>query len=150
MAFALTDCKMYQLESKGAIRRRGLQVVELTVTRGAAGDTSCDYGAVGGTFWTNAVANGTTGALAQKALDAYIGTINGNIESIQSHEITANNGFHLRAGSTSATQHTLTNTATFPAITPVVTFANNAAPATVKIVATFALKDDIEPVTFSY
>jgi hypothetical protein len=150
MAFALTDCKFYELHSRSATKRRGLQVIELTVTRGAAGDVDFDYGDVAGTFWTDAVANGTTGALARKALDAYRGGIDQNIVSLVSHELTANNGFSLRASSTSATQHTLTNNDTFPIIEPVVTFANNAAPATVKLVAVFALADDKQPVTFSY
>jgi hypothetical protein len=150
MAFALTDCKFYELNSRSATRRRGLQVIELTFTRGAAGDTDCDYGDIAGTFWTDCLADATTGALARKALDAYIGGINQNIVAVADHELTCNNGFSLRAAAASATAHTLTNNDTFPIIEPVVTFANNAAPATVKLVATFALADDKQPVTFSY
>lgn len=147
MSFALTNFKMYPLKIEGPSLKRGLQVIELSITRGAAGDTVCDYGVVGGTFWTAAIANNSFGDFAKKALDAYL-VISSKIEALQSHEIVASNGFHLRAGSTSATQHTLTNPATFPAVTPVVTFANNANPTSVKIIATFALKDEVEPVTF--
>lgn len=150
MAFALTDCKFYQIDSKSAIRRRGLQEVELTFTRGAAGDTDCDYGDIAGTFWTDCLADATFGALARKALDAYIGGIDGNIQAICDHELTCNNGISLRAAAASATAHILGYEGVFPVIKPVVTFANNAAPATVKLVAKFALADDKQPVTFSY
>lgn len=150
MAFALTDCKFYQVGVESASRRRGLQGIELTFTRGAAGDTDGDYGDIAGTFWTDCLANADTGVLARRALDAYIGGIDGNIVAVCDHELTCNNGFSLRAAAASATAHILGYQGVFPVIKPVVTFANNAAPATVKLVAVFALSDDKQPVTFSY
>jgi len=151
MAFALTDCKFYEVHSRSATRRRGLQVIELTVTRSADDDVDFDWGDIAGTFWANAVANATTGELAAKALSAYTGTINLRIAALVDQELTCNNGFSLRSASASGpTAHALTNDGTFPVIKPVVTFANNAAPATIKLIATVALDNDSQPVTFSY
>jgi hypothetical protein len=68
MALALTKFQAYALEIGSPARKRGLQVVELTIT-GAATDAAVDIEDSSGTFWTEALADAAYGTLATTALD---------------------------------------------------------------------------------
>lgn len=150
MAFALTDARFYKVEIPSAIDKRGLQGIELTVTKSAAGDTDLDIGNTSGTFWTAAIANGTYGTQADLALKQFK-LIASSIEALVSCEITAANGFMLRVASVSgATQYALTNGGSFPAVVPEITLANDAAPATLKIRMLLSLVKNVNTVDFTF
>lgn len=149
MAFALTNARFYKVEIPSAVDKRGLQGIEMTVTRLTA-DTDLDFGDVDGTFWTAAIADATYGTLSTLALGEFK-KIASNIEAIVSLEITAVNGVMLRVASAStATQYDLTNAATFPETEFVVTLGANAAPATLKIRALLSLNSDVNTVDYTF
>jgi len=50
MAFAITKCKAYGIQSGAATRSKGIQVVELELT-GTTSDVDMDLGDDDGTFW---------------------------------------------------------------------------------------------------
>jgi hypothetical protein len=149
MAFALTNAKLYKVDTSSPIDKRGLQAVELTITRGSS-DTDLDIGDTAGTFWADAIADATYGDQAQKCLDAYK-TISGEIEAVASCEVTAANGFLLRVASVSAvTQYQLVNGATFPEVEPEIVLNSGAAPATLKVTLLLSLFSDKNTVDFTF
>lgn len=68
MAFALTGFASYGVNVVGPSQKRGIQRATLYIT-GLVTDVDLDIGDDSGTFWTEAQANSTYGALATKALD---------------------------------------------------------------------------------
>lgn len=77
MSFAITRARFYGINSEGPSYVRGVQVLELDISA-AATDVDMDIGDdTPGTFWTAAVANAATGAMAStilarlQALDDY-------------------------------------------------------------------------------
>lgn len=77
MAFAISKARFYGIDSAGPSKVRGRQGLELHITA-AATDIDLDIGDdTPGTFWTAAIANAATGAMATKiqetlqALDDY-------------------------------------------------------------------------------
>lgn len=149
MAFALTDARFYKVEIPSAIDKRGLQGIEMTITRGSS-DTDLDIGNTSGTFWTDALADGTYGAQADLALKQFA-LIASDIEALVSCELTAANGFLLRVASVSAvTQYQLDNGGSFPVVTPEITLNSGAAPATVKLRWILSLNKNVNTVDFTY
>lgn len=143
MAFALTSAYLYKLDTPSHVRKWGLQVAEFTVTRGS-GDTALDLGDIAGTFWT-AVGSSGLGSLVLP----YWTQLLGNIESLVSCEVTAANGFLLRAATAAAnTNYALSNSGTFPDVKPSITLNTSATPATVKVTLVLALEAETRPVEF--
>lgn len=150
MAFALVDANFGKLEIPTAIKKRGLQYIEMKITRGAAGDTDLDIGDLSGTFWANAIANGTYGTQATLAKKEYE-KIAAAVDGVISLDIIANTGPMLRVASTSgATNYDLSNGGTYPLVKPVITFTSNAAPATISVRLVLSLTDETNTVDFSY
>lgn len=67
MAFALTKFEARGIEIKTPSKKRGVQELCFTISALAA-DVDLDIGDYAGTFWTAAVANASTGALAAAVL----------------------------------------------------------------------------------
>lgn len=149
MAFALTDATFYKIDSGSPVAKRGLQALELKVTRGAS-DTDLDIGNTSGTFWTAAIANGTYGTQATKALKEFT-KIASEIDGIVSCEILGAAGMLLRVASASAnTQYTLVGSGTYPKVVPEITLYSDAAPATVSVRLVVSLTDETNTVDFAY
>jgi len=149
MAFALTDANFGKIEIPTAIKKRGLQYIELKVTRGAS-DTDLDIGNSAGTFWTAAIADGTYGTLATNALREFQ-KIEDKIDGIVSLEILGANAPLLRVASASAaTNYDVSNGGTYPLVVPEVTLFNDAAPATLSVRLVVSLTDETNTVDFSY
>lgn len=143
MTFALTSAYLYKVDTPTHIRKWGCQAVELVITR-ESGDTALDLGDIAGTFWT-AVGSSALGA---RVLPLWTQLL-GNIESLVSCELTASNGFLLRAATAAAaTNYALANSGTFPDVKPSITLNTNAAPATVKVTMVLALDAETRPVEF--
>ena len=150
MAFALVDANFGKLEIPTAIKKRGLQYIEMKITRGAAGDTDLDIGNVSGTFWTAAIADGTYGHLAGLALKEFT-KIASSIDGLISVDILANTGTMTRVASTSgATNYDISNGGTYPAFVPEITLTSTAAPATISVRLVLSLTDETNTVDFSY
>jgi hypothetical protein len=149
MAFALTDASFYKLDSGSPVAKRGLQVLEFKVTRGAS-DTDLDVGNVSGTFWTAAIADGTYGTQATLALKEF-SKIASSIDGIVSCEILGNAGMLLRVASASAnTNYNLVGSGTYPLVVPEITLYNDAAPATVSVRLVVSLTDETNTVDFAF
>lgn len=148
MAFALVDATLCQTEIPNAVKKYGLQYIELKVTR-TSSDTDCDIGDTAGTFWTDVTADATYGALAQRALDEWK-KVAGKIRGVVSIEAVANNAPLIRAGSaSSATNYALSNNGTYPLFEPVVTFNGSVNPATVTLILQLSLTDTTTPAEFT-
>lgn len=149
MAFALTNAKFYKVDTSSPIDKRGLQAIEMTITRGSS-DTDLDIGDIAGTFWTAAIADATYGTESRRALDSFT-LIASQIEQVASCEITAANGFLLRVASVSAvTQYQLVNGGTFPVVKPEIVLNSGAAPATLKVTMLLSLFSDKNTVDFTF
>lgn len=148
MAFALTSAQCYKLDIANATRAYGLQVIELTITRGTA-DVSLDFGNIAGTFWTAARADVTFGAYATQVASAVAPCLVA-IDRIVSLSLIGSTGPLLQVATASAaTNFALTNGGTYPVVSPVVTFNAGTTPAEVKLLAVFALTDLTNPIEFT-
>jgi hypothetical protein len=67
MAFALTGFESTSAPIQGNSQKRGLQIATLYIT-GLVTDVDLDLGDDSGTFWTDAIANSSTGAMASIVL----------------------------------------------------------------------------------
>lgn len=145
MAFSLTKARAYKVQGFSSTDRMGLQVVELEISRGAAGDVTADLSAITTQFFTDIAAD----AYGSRFKDFW-GQVATNVERLVSCEVLYPTLAPIRvaSGPTNA-QYVLENGATYPLFSPKFTFANNAAPATLKIVLVLALKASTHPLDFT-
>jgi hypothetical protein len=148
MAFALTAARAYAVEIPNATTRLNQQFIELTITRGASGDTAFDFWNPSGTFWTAAKANGTTGELATSVI-GILSPVLGQIKGLVDIQLVGNNDFLLQVATASAaTNYSVSNAGTYPVIRPVITFNASVAPATVFCTIGLSLNDNVSTVEY--
>ena len=144
MAFALTAAKMYEVESRNP-GTQGVQVLDLTVTRGTA-DVALDLSNPTGTFWTAVQADATFGQLGKNAISAIRPSLTAGFGGLISLEVLATNALMTRSAGApaAATEYRVQNGLTFPAFSPSITLFAGVVPATVRIIATFIVNDGFQ------
>lgn len=146
MSFALTAAKAYQIDICNTTNRYGWQVLELTVTRGAATDVTLDVGNPTGTFWTQALASNALGVVVLNAIKPALA----QTRAIVGCEVIGSVDQMLRVAAPSATtNYQLTNIGTYPVVTPSIVLFNAVGPAEIKVVLTLSLNDNVEPAEFN-
>ena len=140
MAMVVTGYKAWAAEQVAAVSPRKIQYFEMTCT-GANTDTAYDLATTAGTFWT-ATGGSTAGAAAKKllykigALASYFNDYHGVLK------IT-----YIRAAAASGTAFTMAEgTATG---IPDIAFASGSAPTSWRLVLSWVMPSEIQPVETS-
>lgn len=148
MAFALTSAQCYKLDTPNATKNYGLQVIELTVTRGAA-DVLLDLGNISGTFWTAVRADATYGVYAT-AVSGALAPCLVSIDRLVSFSMLGSGGPFIQVTAlTASEQFLITNGSVYPAFSPIFTVDAGSPPAELKILAIFSLTDLVSPIEFT-
>ncbi len=150
MAFAVTKFNAYGRLNTNATPKRGIQIVELTIT-GANTDIAYDLGTTAGTFWVSAEAHATYGAIATAAKTFILTTLYGQVASIYSVSAQALCTPVGRINAATASSNTYTQ-AVAVVTTPMIelAFASGSAPTTGTYIFEWLLADNTEPLTASY
>ncbi len=150
MAFAVTKFTAYGRLNTNPTIKRGIQLVELTIT-GANTDVAYDLGTTAGTFWTSAVAHATYGGIATAARTFILTTLTAQVASILGVQAQALCTPVGRINAATASTNTYTQ-AVAAVTTPMIELAFNSgnAPTSGTYVFEWLLADGMQPLTASY